>query len=99
LALQGQRLDILRGAGKGRRPDPGGSPTAKWEITKEGNKTTITKKHPVWGAIVVFIGIVLIIDGIAQTPWLIAPTILILGAMVWFKVSLNAKAKKQPPAT
>jgi hypothetical protein len=66
---------------------------AKWEITQDGNKTTIKKNHPFWGGFVVFIGIVLVIDGIAKTPWLIVPTILILGGVIWFKVSRNAKAK------
>jgi hypothetical protein len=66
---------------------------AKWEITQEGNKTTIKKKHPFWGGFVLLLGVILVLDGIARTPWLIVPTILILGGMVWLKVSLNAKGK------
>ena len=72
---------------------------AQREITQEGNKTTIKKKHPFWGAFVVFCGIVLVIDGIAKTPWLIVPTIFILGGMVWLAVKGRARARTntQPP--
>ena len=77
------------------------APMGQWEIIQEGNKTTIKKKHPFWGAFVVFCGIVLIVDGIAKTPWLIVPTILILGGMVWLaaKGRARAKAKEQPPSS
>jgi hypothetical protein len=72
---------------------------AQWEITQEGNKTTIKKKHPFWGAFVVFCGIVLVIDGIAKTPWLLVPTIFILGGMVWLAAKGRARARTntQPP--
>ena len=72
---------------------------AKWEITQEGNKTTIKKNHPFWSGVVWFIAIALVLSGVLRAPWLIVPTILIVGGMVWLKVSMKAKvsAKNRPP--
>jgi len=66
---------------------------AKWEIIQEGNKTTIKKNHPFWSGVVWFIAILLILSSVLRAPWLIVPTILIIGTMVWYKVNRSSKTK------
>jgi hypothetical protein len=71
---------------------------AKWEIVHEGNRTTIEKKHPFWNAFIVFCGFALVLSGVERSPWLIAPTILILGGLIWMRAKGSTKATKNPPA-
>jgi hypothetical protein len=40
---------------------------ARWEITRQGNKTIVTRKHPVWWVF----GLLLMIAFIWANPWLL----------------------------
>jgi hypothetical protein len=60
-----------------------GDAVGRWEIVQQGNGTTITKRHPIWNALVWLFGIGLVVSSIERAPWLIVPTILIvIGAIV-----------------
>lgn len=70
---------------------------ARWEITREGNKTTIKRNHPFWDAVVVLFGLALVVSSVERAPWLIVPTVLILGGAVWLRVKASQKAKHGSP--
>jgi hypothetical protein len=70
---------------------------ARWEIIREGNKTTIKRNHPIWDAFVVLFGIALVVSSVEKAPWLIVPTILILGGAVWLRVKASQKAGHGSP--
>jgi len=67
------------------------------EVIKKDGRTFIVRRHPFLrgfgSGVVWFIAIALVLSGVLRAHWLIVPTILIVGGMVWLKVSMNAKAK------
>jgi hypothetical protein len=66
------------------------------EVIKKDGRTFIVRRHPFMrgfgSAFVWFIAIALILSSVLRAPWLLVPSILILGGMVWFKVKAS-KAK------
>jgi len=70
---------------------------ARWEITREGSKTTIKKNHPFWDALVILFGIGLVVSSIEKAPWLIIPTVLILVGAVWARAKVSHRETPGAP--
>jgi hypothetical protein len=77
-----------------------------YEVIKKDGRTFLIRRHPYlrsflrgFGSFYYWVfAIGLVLYGVSQEHWLIVPTILILGGMVWLKVSMKAKAKNGPPS-
>jgi hypothetical protein len=77
-----------------------------YEVIKLDGRTFVVRRHPYLRAFLRGFGnfyylvfaIGLVLYGVSGERWLIVPTILILGGMVWLKVSAKAKAKSGPPS-
>ncbi len=58
---------------------------AVYDVSKTRGRTVVRKRHPILSFFLIAFAVLLMVGGIIRDPWLIIPTVALIGAGLWLK--------------